>query len=34
MQKAREILPDLIVIAITAHATVETAIQGLETGCL
>ncbi len=32
MQRGREILPDLIVIAITAHATVETAIQALKQG--
>ncbi|PIE33902.1 hypothetical protein CSA56_09440 [candidate division KSB3 bacterium] len=32
MQKVRETHPDIIVIAITAHATVETAIQALKQG--
>ncbi len=32
IQKSREILPDLIVIVITAHATLETAIEALKQG--
>lgn len=32
IEKAREILPDLIVIVITAHATVETAVKALQQG--
>ncbi|MGD9159922.1 MAG: FAD-dependent oxidoreductase, partial [Desulfobacteraceae bacterium] len=34
LQKAREILPDLQVVMMTAYATVETAVEAMKTGAL